>query len=70
MDKNTTNVWVEYFTKQLEKEIGKIEQKNQFDECGVQLFSGYQSFIKAGFTEEQAFALLLNILSQNKPNAL
>ena len=45
-----------------EKEAKLAELKDQFDDSAEQLFMAYESFIEAGFDENQAFKLLLTIV--------
>ena len=44
----------------------KRKRKNLHDEAAVQAFTLKQSFVDAGFSDEQAFELLLNIVSPTK----
>jgi hypothetical protein len=61
MDKN---IWVDFFTEELKKELGKIEQKQEINDSSIELYNLYQSFVDAGFSGEQAFELL-RIIMQN-----
>lgn len=54
---------------QEEKEAKLAEQKAQFDNAAESIFAMYVSFIEAGFTEKQAFELVLTAVNGGVRNA-
>lgn len=48
--------------KELEKESVKEDNLSAFDKSAKEMYSYYQSFIKAGFNEEQSFELFLKLV--------
>ena len=46
----------------IEENARRIKQLEQLQESAMQLWQMYQSFLSVGFTEEQAFEIVLEVL--------
>ena len=56
--------------KQLEEEREKALNEEKFDEAAEELHNMYNSYVKAGFTEEQAWELVKIIMSNSTRKTL
>lgn len=59
-DNNQNNI--SDFSKWFDKEMNTVNE-SQFSEAAKALFKMYRSFLEAGFSETQAFALIVHMLS-------
>lgn len=51
--------------KDLKVELKKLEQYKQYDDAAMEMKAMYDSFIRAGFTEDQAFTLFNSIIGKS-----
>jgi hypothetical protein len=58
---------IEDLKKELENEIKKTEKYKQFEECADDLKALQNSFINSGFSEKQAFTMVLQIIGSARP---
>lgn len=58
---------IEDLKKELENEIKKTEKYKQFEECADDLKALQNSFINSGFSEKQAFTMVLQIIGASHP---
>ena len=56
--------------RQLEEQREKALKKEKYDESAVELHDLYESYIKAGFTEEQAWELTRIIIANGTKKTL
>lgn len=56
--------------RQLEEEREKALNEEKFDEAAEELHNMYNSYVKAGFTEEQAWELVKIIMSNSTRKTL
>lgn len=56
--------------RQLEEEREKALNEEKFDEAAKELHNMYNSYVKAGFTEEQAWELVKIIMSNSTRKTL
>ena len=56
--------------KQLEEEREKALNEEKFDEAAEELHNMYNSYVKAGFTEDQAWELVKIIMSNSTRKTL
>lgn len=58
---------IEDLKKELENEIKRTEKYKQFEECADDLKALQHSFINSGFSEKQAFMMVLQIIGSARP---
>lgn len=58
---------IEGLKKELETEIKKTEKYKQFEECADDLKALQNSFINSGFSDKQAFMMVLQIIGTSHP---
>ena len=65
---NKTKAQLEQEIKDLKGQLDSISKDEQNDKIAQELRSVYESYIRAGFTEEQAWTLVINIVSNCTQN--
>lgn len=60
---NKTKSQLEQEIKDLKSQLGSVSKDEQNDKAAQELRSAYESYIRAGFTEEQAWTLVITIVS-------
>lgn len=50
----------------LKKELEKAEKYKQYDDAAGEMKAMYDSFVNAGFNEDQAFTILMTMLQNQK----
>lgn len=55
--------------RELKKETERLKRYEQYDEMTGEIKAIYDSFVRSGFTEEQAFKLLNNAISSAFKNS-
>ena len=51
------------------KALEEVKEKEQYEKCAKQLRTAYQSFVDEGFTEEQAFWFVAQIIKKAFKNS-
>lgn len=51
---------------ELKKELEKAEKYKQYDDAAGEMKAAYDSFVNAGFTEDQAFTIVMTMLQNAK----
>ena len=65
---NKTKAQLEQEIKDLKGQLDSVSKDEQNDKIAQELRSVYESYIRAGFTEEQAWTLVINIVSNCTQN--
>lgn len=60
---NQTKAELEAEIKNLKEQLENKKKEEQFDDCAKNCHSMYASYVKAGFTEEQAWELTKNLIT-------
>lgn len=60
---NKTKAQLEQEIKDLKSQLDSVSKDEQNDKAAQELRSAYASYIRAGFTEEQAWTLVITIVS-------
>lgn len=56
--------------KNLKEEVENLERYKQYDDCANETRAAYQSFVNAGFSDEQAFKILTITLDNSTKRTL
>ena len=65
---NKTKAQLEQEIKDLKSQLDSVSKDEQNDKAAQELRSAYTSYIRAGFTEEQAWTLVITIVSNCTQN--
>lgn len=52
----------------LHAQIDKLEKYKQYEKSANEIKAMYDSFVNAGFSEDQAFTIMLKFIENAKPN--
>lgn len=66
--KNKTKAQLEQEIKDLKGQLDSVSKDEQNDKTAQDLRSAYESYVRAGFTEEQAWTLVITIVSNCTQN--
>lgn len=60
---NKTKAQLEQEIKDLKSQLESVSKDEQNDKAAQELRSAYESYIRAGFTDEQAWTLVITLVS-------